>query len=92
MRLIESHCRKRPRYARVNPDAESVIRHLPSWITHYNEVHPHTLSVIVHPVSSSQLTKDPDRVRSFEGYNTRNLLGMETARFGLGCPDQALNA
>ena len=27
------------------------------------------LSVIVHPVSSSQLTKDLDRVRSFRGYN-----------------------
>src|SRR5262249_44596496 len=29
------------------------------------------LSDIVHPVSSSQLTQDPDRVRSFGGYNTR---------------------
>jgi hypothetical protein len=28
------------------------------------------LSVIVHPVSSLQLTEDPDRVRSFGGYNT----------------------
>src|SRR4029079_11709519 len=28
------------------------------------------LSVIVHPVSSSQLTKNPDRVRSFGGYNS----------------------
>jgi hypothetical protein len=27
------------------------------------------LSVIVHPVSSSQLTQDPDCVRSFGGYN-----------------------
>src|SRR5262249_31887308 len=27
------------------------------------------LSVIVHPVSSSQLTTNPDRVRSFGGYN-----------------------
>src|SRR5262249_39594057 len=27
------------------------------------------LSDIVHPVSSSQLTQDPDRVRSFGGYN-----------------------
>src|SRR5262245_14007366 len=31
------------------------------------------LSDIVHPVSSSQLTQDPDRVRSFGGYNTRGL-------------------
>jgi hypothetical protein len=43
-------------YVRVSPrpDAETVMRHL---------------SDIVHPVSSSQLTQDPDRVRSFGGYN-----------------------
>src|SRR5262249_12415035 len=29
------------------------------------------LSDIVHPVSSSQLTQDPDRVRSFGGYNRK---------------------
>ena len=30
-------------YARVSPrpNAESVMRQLPSWIAHYNEVHPH---------------------------------------------------
>jgi putative transposase len=30
-------------YVRVSPrpNAESVMRQLPSWITHYNEVHPH---------------------------------------------------
>ena len=30
-------------YARVNPcpDAQTVMRQLSSWITHYNEVHPH---------------------------------------------------
>jgi hypothetical protein len=31
----------------------------------------------VHPVSSSQLTQDPDRVRSFGGYNNVSLLGDE---------------
>src|SRR4051794_32335545 len=31
------------------------------------------LSDIVHPVSSSQLTQDPDRVRSFGGYNIPGL-------------------
>jgi hypothetical protein len=36
-----------------------------SWITHYNEVHPHKLSDIVRPASSSQLAEIPDRVRSF---------------------------
>jgi hypothetical protein len=33
------------------------------------------LSDIVHPVSSLQLTKDLDRVRSFGGYNTFIVLG-----------------
>jgi putative transposase len=30
-------------YVRVSPrpNAKSVMRQLPSWITHYNEVHPH---------------------------------------------------
>src|SRR3954451_21904745 len=30
-------------YVRVSPvpDAESVLRQLPGWLTHYNEVHPH---------------------------------------------------
>ena len=32
------------------------------------------LSAIVRPVSSLQLTEDPDRVRSFGGYNTRKLI------------------
>src|SRR6516225_8168188 len=36
------------------------------------------LSDIVHPVSSSQLTQDPDRVRSFGGYNTTD--GNECVR------------
>jgi putative transposase len=59
-------------YARVSPrpNAESVMRQLPSWITHYNEVHPHKALGYRSPVSSSQLTKDPDRVRSFGGYTT----------------------
>jgi hypothetical protein len=30
---------------------------------HYNEVHSHKLSAIVHSMSSLQLTEDPDRVR-----------------------------
>ena len=42
------------------------MRQLPSWISHYSNTR---LSVIFHPESSSQLTKDPDRVRSFGGYN-----------------------
>ena len=69
----ETAIKKRP-HVRISPrpNAEAVLRQLPAWIAHYNEVHPHTrLSVIVHPVSSLQLTKDLDRVRSFGSYNTR---------------------
>ena len=55
-------------YVRVSPrpNAQAVLRQLPSWIAHYNEVHPHKALGL----SSSQLTKNPDRVRSFGGYNT----------------------
>jgi len=30
-------------YVRVSPrpDAETIMRQLPAWIAHYNEVHPH---------------------------------------------------
>ena len=30
-------------YVRVSPvpDAETVLRQLPSWLAHYNEIHPH---------------------------------------------------
>jgi Integrase core domain len=68
-------------YVRVSPrpDAKTVMRQLPAWIAHYNEVHPHKLSDIVSPVSSSQLTQDPDRIRSFGGYSTlsQSLLGRD---------------
>src|SRR5258708_3309312 len=37
------------------------------------------LSVIVHQVSSLQLTKDLDRVRSFGGYNNSRCLAWRTA-------------
>src|SRR5262249_34094764 len=37
------------------------------------------LSDIVHPVSSSQLTQDPNRVRSFGGYNRCGLLNRHTS-------------
>jgi hypothetical protein len=35
---------------------KTVMHQLSSWIAHYNEVHPHKLSDIVHPVSSFGLT------------------------------------
>jgi Integrase core domain len=58
-------------YVRISPcpDAAAVMRQLPAWIAHYNEVHRTRLSDIIHPVSSSQLAEVPDRVRSFGGYN-----------------------
>jgi transposase InsO family protein len=54
-------------YVRVSPrpDAETVMRQLPAWIAHYNEVHPHKALGYCSPRGSSQLTQDPDRVRSF---------------------------
>jgi len=60
-------------YVRVSPrpDAETVMRQLPAWIAHYND--RTRLSATVHPVSSSQLMQDPDRVRSSGSYN-RQLL------------------
>jgi hypothetical protein len=52
-------------YVRVSPrpNAEPVMRQLPSWIALYNEV-TRTGSRIVRSVSSWQLTKHADRVRS----------------------------
>jgi hypothetical protein len=38
---------------------------LPSWIGHYNEVHPPKALDYHSPVSPVQLTEGPDRVRSF---------------------------
>ena len=51
-------------YVGVNsgPDAETEMRQLSSWFTHYNEVHPH--KGLGYPVSSSRLAEVPDRVRS----------------------------
>jgi hypothetical protein len=59
-------------YVRVSPrpDAETVMRQLPVGSPTTTRFTRTRLSDIVHPVSSSQLTQDPDRVRSFGGYNT----------------------
>jgi putative transposase len=50
------------------PNAEAVLRQLPSWIAHCNEVHPHKALGYRSPVSSLQFTY-LDCVRSFGGYN-----------------------
>ena len=38
----ETAIKKRP-HVRISPrpNAEAVLRQLPAWIAHYNEVHPH---------------------------------------------------
>ena len=65
-------------YVRVSPrpNAESVMRQLPLGSPTTTRFTRTRLSDIVHPVSSSQLTQDPDRVRSFGGYNTHWLLHL----------------
>jgi hypothetical protein len=45
-------------YVPVSPSPNAdVMRPLPSWIVHYNEVHPHTALGYLRPVSSLQLTR-----------------------------------
>jgi hypothetical protein len=58
-------------YVRVcpRPNAESVMRQRRPGSPTTTRFTPTRLSAIVHPVSSLQLTEDPDRVRSFGGYN-----------------------
>jgi len=45
-------------YVRVcpRPDAEIVMRQLPAWIAHYNEVHPHKALAYRSPRSRKTLT------------------------------------
>ena len=56
---------------------------LPSWITHYNEVHPDKALDIVRLASSSQLAEIPDRVLLFGGYNT--MLVTSLAKISFSC-------
>lgn len=51
------------------PDAETVVRQLPGWIAHYNEVHPYRALGYRSPRESSELGPSRDRVRSFGGNN-----------------------
>src|SRR4030095_985196 len=62
-------------YVRVSPrpDAETVMRQLPAWIAHYNEVHPHKALGYRSPREFIAARARPDRVRSFGGYNTMAL-------------------
>jgi hypothetical protein len=46
------------------------MHQLPSWITHYNEVHPHKALGYLSPREFIVATKDPDHARPFGGYNT----------------------
>src|SRR3954447_22001367 len=60
-------------YVRVSPapDAKSVLHQLPSWLAHYNEVHPHKALGYRSRASSSPPVQPRDPVRSFGGNNTR---------------------
>jgi transposase InsO family protein len=62
-------------YVRVSPrpNAEAVLRQLPSWIAHYNEVLPHKALGYRSP---REFIKDLDRVRSFGGYNMMIIMPM----------------
>src|SRR5262249_12275163 len=64
---------------------ETVMRQLPAWIATTTRFTRTRLSDIVHPVSSSQLTQDPDRVRSFGGYNRTPLLPRAVDCVALAC-------
>jgi putative transposase len=57
-------------YVRVSSraNAESVMCQLPSWIAHYNEVHPHKALGYRSPREFIAAHEDPDRVRSFGGF------------------------
>src|SRR6266699_4471466 len=70
-------------YVRVRPcaNAATVMRQLPGWIAHYNEVHPHKALGYRHPVSSSQLAEFRDRVRSFGGYNMFRIVKLGGGHF-----------
>jgi hypothetical protein len=71
---LRPHNQTRLRWRQSETQCRAVMLQLPSWIAHYNEIHQRTrLSDIVPRVSSFQLTKDPDCVRSFGGYNNARL-------------------
>ena len=61
--------RRRDRHAKVA-----------SWITRYNEVHPHKALGYRSPASSSQIAQVPDRGRSFGGYKGLRFLLVADAQ------------
>ncbi len=69
-------------YVRVSPvpDAETVLRQLPSWLAHYNDIHPHPRAGLpfaprVHPPINPR-----GPVRELRGNNNRRgLVRRETA-------------
>jgi hypothetical protein len=60
-----------------------VLRQLPSWITHYNEVHPHKALRYRSPREFIALTKELDHAWSFRGYNTGNQVGEMGKQVGV---------
>ena len=63
--------------ASARSDAQTVLKKLPSWITHYNEVHPPRLSDIVHLANSSQLAEIPGSLSGHSGATTRWRLELQ---------------
>ena len=56
-------------YVRVSPrpDARTVIKQLPNWLAHYNEVHPHRTLGYRSPASTSRKPARPRQ--AFKGHN-----------------------
>lgn len=77
-------------YVRVSPcpDAQTVMRQLSSWITHYNEVHPHKALGYRSPREFIEACGSPDCVRSFGGYYTKKSKKRSAAK---NTPDRHLS-
>ena len=63
-------------YVRVSPvpDAETVLRQLPSWLAHYNEIHPHRAFGYRSPREFIARSTPRGPVRELRGNNTDLLL------------------
>ena len=54
----------------ARPDAQTVLKQLPAWITDYNELHPR--KALGYPASSSQLAEIPDRCQAVPRLQNRD--------------------
>ncbi|WP_197420638.1 integrase core domain-containing protein [Sphingomonas sp. CCH5-D11] len=62
------------------PDARIVIEQLPTWLTHYNEVHPH--KALGYRSPREYITQTRKAVRHFRGGQQRQLC-MERRHFSV---------